>query len=489
MATESKSGNQLGELTRLAQDKFGPLSDAEILLLEKIPVGEEAKCSALDDKGDDVKAADSWTEKRKVRAEVLCWICMDGEARKHIHWRGIRIYGADVIDPLELSYVTIPFPLIFNHCRFKEPIVLSGSELSELEFPGSTVNYLKADGLIVKYCLFLRDGFVANSEVRLRRVQIGVDLGCDGTFTAPRQEDSRPTNLAERGKPEIDTALSAQGIVVKGAVFLSNNFAATGEVDFTSAQIGGPLVCTADFKNATLKLTDASSSTLWDEGATWPPESKLDLDGFAYGRISSSKPIDVDARLGWLALQSKTPFHSRSYLQLAKVLRESGDSKGALRVLQRMEKLRRCVEGSAPWRGAPRLSFIKRWATASWSAILRWTIGYGYRPAIAVWWLIFLILLGWAVFGYSASTMVPTDKDAYSDLKGGNARPAHYPTFSPAVYSLENSLPLVKLGQTEKWQPDPATHVLIWFVRGQILLGWFLATFFLAGISGIVHKE
>lgn len=91
--------------------------------------------------------------------------------------------------------------------------------------------------------------------------------------------------------------------------------------------------------------------------------------------------------------------------------------------------------------------------------------------------------------------MVPTEKEAYQQFKylaTEGQVPAHYPTFSAPVYSLENSLPLVKLGQAAKWQPDPAPDGwawVRWFLRGQILLGWLLATLFVAGVNGIVHKE
>jgi len=33
------------------------------------------------------------------------------------------------------------------------------------------------------------------------------------------------------------------------------------------------------------------------------------------------------------------------------------------------------------------------------------------------------------------------------------------------------------------------TRHVRWFLWGQILLGWLLATLFIAGVSGIVHKE
>lgn len=81
-------------------------------------------------------------------------------------------------------------------------------------------------------------------------------------------------------------------------------------------------------------------------------------------------------------------------------------------------------------------------------------------------------------------------------------------------------MPLVKLGQDERWQPDPSPSlqsrvpattrwgkfkyyvlerpipdkaispgVLRWFRWVMIVLGWVLATFFVAGLSGIIRTS
>jgi hypothetical protein len=70
---------------------------------------------------------------------------------------------------------------------------------------------------------------------------------------------------------------------------------------------------------------------------------------------------------------------------------------------------------------------------------------------------------------------------------------AAYPTLNPFIYTLENALPLVKLGQDEKWAPDcrhTATSLLTsyWFLMWSrwilILSGWFQATVLAAALSG-----
>jgi hypothetical protein len=49
------------------------------------------------------------------------------------------------------------------------------------------------------------------------------------------------------------------------------------------------------------------------------------------------------------------------------------------------------------------------------------------------------------------------------------------------LYTLENSVPLVKLGMDEKWMPDPKHKPQPWFPQFRWLdwLGWFNSYWFL----------
>ncbi len=103
---------------------------------------------------------------------------------------------------------------------------------------------------------------------------------------------------------------------------------------------------------------------------------------------------------------------------------------------------------------------------------------------------------------------MPTDKDAYTSFKLYRQLPAHYDGFHALIYSLENSLPFVKLGQVDHWQPDPRPMAFVWcstvyrftvcaslagalrcFQWFQILSGWVLGTLFIAGVTGIIRKD
>ncbi len=400
---------------------------------------------------------------------------------------------------------------------FKNPPQVAGA--------GVTLN---ADRATVKAGVFLSGGFVSEGEVRLLGAKIGGDLVCSGgTF-----KNHSPQGLTSDGD-----ALTADGVSVASNLLLGNSYS-EGNLRFLDARIGGVLTCIGgtfetlnlrraaikdaffwqkiqNIERANLDLTDASVAALFDESKSWPAPGHLALNGFIYERISDG-PVDADSRLDWLARQ--TDLKPQPFRRLAQVLKDLGDDDGARVVLVEMERRKR---------------------TGDWSSsILRFTTGYGYHPLWALWWLGGLGALGWIIFrrGQLARTMTPTDADAYKVQAASGQPPEHYPRFSPMVYSLENSLPLVKLGQVDKWQPDPNSHssvptekwvagllnwsksrtpasgqlralinkCLTWieylsnatrspvFLRRfywlQVVLGWVLATLFAAGIAGLVQK-
>lgn len=369
---------------------------------------------------------------------------------------------------------------------------------------------LTADGLRVNGRVGMGPGFRAAGEVFLIGAQIEGDLDCGGgEFKNP------PIPNAISGR-----ALSAHRITVKGNVFIRSGFSSQGEVSFSGASIEGNLEATraelegelnletarirgalmlqnlADPKNFQLTLTNASVGALADETAAWPQRGNLLLDGFVYQRFSGPAPKDSESRLAWLSLQRQ--FLPQPYRQVARVLRDEGEDAKSVQVLYEMERLR--------W--AQRASL----AVKPWNFLLRYVIGYGYYPARALLWLIGLVLVGFLLFtaGFYVGSMVPVDKNAYAYFFEKDSLPSHYERFHALIYSSENSFPLVKLGQVDRWQPDPAArslsspgdsmaarflYLLIapsflrWFRWGQILAGWFFATMGIAGLTKLIRRD
>jgi hypothetical protein len=556
---------------------------------------------------------------------------------------------------LDLSFVSVPFPLRLYRCRLTDDANLISADLPALSLAGSRVLSLTADRVNVKGSVFLRDGFSAEGEVRLVGAQIGDQLDCSaGTFKNPGGPALSADGTSVKGSIFLSDDFGAEGEVglrdaqiggtlhcvggkfknpgkdalsadranVKGGVFLTDGFGAEGTVRLLGAQIGGNLECDggtfrnpgeealgadgADVKGSlflrhgfsaiggvrllgaqiggnldcgggslseviaenaeirgtllwqsveatSLDLINASAGSLVDDEKSWPGKGNLFPDGFVYGHISGDSPRDAKTRLKWLALQDR--FVPQPYRQLAKVLRETGDEDGAVTVLQEMERLRRKRDD-------------RTWPARLESGVLRRTIGYGYNPLLEVYWMAGLSGLGWILYrrAYLAGNIVPKEEGAYESFKRDGQPPDHYTTFAPLVYAVENSLPLVKLGQEDTWHPEPnaenavprqrswptslgrprvwarfrwlqstliwsgvkpdpnpggplrplqrflvfcglqppanreaprsklsrwltSPRFLHWFLWIQILLGWLLATLFLAGVTGVVRKE
>jgi hypothetical protein len=129
--------------------------------------------------------------------------------------------------------------------------------------------------------------------------------------------------------------------------------------------------------------------------------------------------------------------------------------------------------------------FLVRW--------LKRSIGFGYQPQRAVWGLFGLWLLGTVLYSHADArrAFVPNDKEAAEYVCAHQTPPDYYPRFNPMIFSLENALPLVRLGQGDKWQPASSAtgmanvlRLMIWI---QVVVGWLLATLFVAALSGLVQ--
>ncbi len=416
------------------------------------------------------------------------------------------------------------------HCIggvFKNPPTLA-KDGQALEGGGRA---LSADGVDVKGDVLLGQGFTAEGEVRLPGAQIGGQLTCiGGAF-------KNPPKLAKDGKAleGSGTALIADGVDVKGDVFLRQGFTAEGEVRLPGAKIGGQLSCTGgtlgalaiqaaairghflwvnipNSNAATLDVRSASAGGIVDEERSWPASGNLFLDGFEYKRISKG-PSDAKTRLEWLARANQ--FTLQPYRQLAKVLREAGDERGAKRVLYEMERRLWRHEAELAvkegredrrWWARMRGRLLSWWLTAK-AYILKITIGYGIYP-LRVWEaLAFLTALGFLFFrlGYFHGAMTPIPANtagqaAYHLFKSNGRRPEGYPAFNSLAYSVENTIQVLRLGQSHYWAPDPSPQgagrapfpsptFLTWFRWVQIVFGWVLVALFLAGVTGIAQRE
>ncbi len=194
--------------------------------------------------------------RRRIQAGHLRRCC--GKLKERVDPRGISLRNLLIEGQLDLSGMTVPFPLWFDSCMFDEALVVEGAELHELalrdceRLPG-----LLANGVRIRRDLDLsysrvtgehqtRASTSGTSAIWLCESDIGGRLLCIGTAvdTAGRR------------------ALHADRMRTGGAVRLTDGFTASATVRMAASSIGGTLdlagACIDSPEGAALTLDDAA---------------------------------------------------------------------------------------------------------------------------------------------------------------------------------------------------------------------------------------
>jgi hypothetical protein len=283
------------------------------------------------------------------------------------------------------------------------------------------------------------------------------------------------------------------GAVFAGDVFLGG--AKIGRIDLHGARIAGELNLApptptweeqAGVKSR-LNLQNASCDVIQDsdQEGVWPAE--IELDGFTYrrfGGLGSDAQHSIVHRdpqwfVDWLAKDA--PYTPQPYQQCANVLRDMGHPEMATHVLyQGRERERREALKTGNNPRATRLFLLKC------------LIGYGYGH------LLFWRPLLWGIALTTLGALLPEIADLWPALAGESSRWCtdveagspivclHQQSFGwRFLFSLDMLLPIVELSREHSvLQAGLDGLAYGWFVI-QGLLGWVLALFLIAGLSGL----
>ena len=494
-------------LIKMAGERFGNFTDAELRMLRAAPTRELAWASKSEDPEDplnDVAKAETWGKERTVRAELLAWLLSDAEASKLVHPSGVGLAAARIVGKLDLSYLEVIHPLTLLDCLVSGGIDFSHARMNSIDLRRSWTGTIDGDLSTVQGDLDLRFG--RYDSISLFRAEIDGNLDCSSS----RLAGDRPLAAAlaaingdvvlhdgveTAGIIDLRLAKIGQSLSVNHARFIGRS---ENGLNAERAAIGGTLYWVDITKTAhtELDLSDAHAASVWDDEKSWPTPGNLYLDGFSYESFSGGS-LGGAARLRWLRLQPLAmQAQPEPYHQLAHVLRNEGREEGAVQVEIARENALIAYGGvnTASW---------------LWREALRVTIGYGYRPLRALWWILSFVLLGAVLFrwGYGAGLITPTEETAYHAFIESGAPPRHYPPFSSFVYSLENFLPVVDLHQGTYWRPNPHHHpsnrrskvkwadntlsarLLRCYLWIHILAGWTITPLLFAGLAGLLLND
>jgi hypothetical protein len=537
-------------LIALAAKYDGKLSDGELEVLRR-SAGSAGLHSSL-----------PLTAKLNIRPEFLRWLATDAAAADFIDPRGIRVFCAQIIGDLDLEKCTIPMALEIVHSEISGQIKLDSATTQSIAVRHVTANAFCADTALIHGSVDLSNSVLSgNSSITGSKIEghllfhelnlqnSGIALTLDGSIVqgyvfmderfnclgSVRLHSVQMSGLdcSRANLPNQQGSFSLDGAKIGGDVFLQavncrgefrlSGASITGDLDFCEAKIEslvcpnmrleGDLILTSTTCKA-LNLLGASVKTLRDSPGSWPSPGWLTMDGLTYTELnlletppvstkdeltydeivsrcrSTTRPLNIDDRIKWLRLQEgehlKDP---QPWTQLASYLESQGHKRNAREVLYQF---------------ALEQAKDRNRATKLWLTIFAWLEEQPFR---ILWSIVFLLVIGSLTFGTASSLgiIAPKEKDAYAAWAKGEPYPNAYPLFDPVIYTLENELPLVKLGEDDKWGPDskrtckkePATNnsiccssisasyvFLTWSRWLLILLGWMQATVLAAAVRG-----
>jgi hypothetical protein len=388
-------------------------------------------------------------------------LVLDGSYTNSIHANGIRVDGMSMSGGFHVKgWVWLQEAHLGNFAAVDGHFQYAPDNENFLAAYRNVLNLIGAD---IKGSVYMIDGFEADGSVIFGGTKIGGDLNFDSA------------HFLNSGQ----TALDFSGASIAGGVVLASSeiqripsekggyVIVDGQVRFDGAHIGNILVSQVIFRGkpgdhhglsagsanvggvflwrdvvmengAQLDLRGASIGSIVDQERSWPSAGNLNIDGLTYSGFASPEPNDApgDAttRLRWIARQSG--YHPQPYRQLAKVLRESGDDAGAVKVMIESGDRRYSQNGI--------LGRLLGW-------FLKVTIGYGHRPMLTIMWSFAIVILGWAVV--SAAKLANVMRPTYPENAPADS-PRRYERLYPMLYSIDIFVPFVNLHQEHYWWPD-----------------------------------
>jgi hypothetical protein len=250
----------------------------------------------------------------------------------------------------------------------------------------------------------------------------------------------------------------------------------------------------------------------------WPTKGNLLINGITFAGINVSEDpsrdslqstgisgLRISTPVDYIAFLSRMPqFSSQPYREVARFLEASGDSDGSAEVMIAMEDAKFHNEIAVSVKASRAFASLYQEISSSVivAAVMKIVIGYGYYPMLALFWSVLVVVIGWYIVKKADEAKLMKASEENTQIRYG--RKVYDEPLNYFLYSLNIFLPVVDLHQEKNWWPDvnktgririlgrslelsgALVRTILWI---QILLGWLLSGFFLAGISGLVKHS
>lgn len=285
-------------------------------------------------------------------------------------------------------------------------------------------------------------------------------------------------------RPNEESAFGGDGLEVKGGAFFTGA-SVYGRLKLFDCKIDGQcafiqvtlhsgnepialglgaaeldeLILVPEVISGAVDMRHGTVRTLWDaeeDRFVGHPPRILRLEGCRY---SFREPLDAKRRLAWMKGAEGEAYLPGVYVELAEAFRRVGQSGDARAVLIDGERQRRKQFSRFEPRGL-------------WQDLLGLSIGYGYRNWLAGVWLVGLVLLGALAFTIGEDSFNPVHKSNID--------------FSPWLYSIDVTVPILDLDQERLWVPK---GVNAWVSLFLSISGYALATAVIAAAAGLLNRD
>lgn len=475
-----------------------------------------------------------WGPERTVRASAIARLLLDGPPADPGRVSCLKLSGARISGPLNLSGGRVAPYVELHNCQFEEQILVPECAFTTVRMVRCAIPRIEAARLHTDGDLHL-PGCSVPGGIRLTDAHIGTDL---------------LLNRLEAGPDRQARAIAADGLTVAQDVE-AELIRTTGEISLRSARIGGRLSLRgSSLRNGTGRYAlNAARITIehtlylssgWESrsltGTGTPPtgvrtrhftcDGGVRLDDGRFGnaividrsRFSLTTSQELSLRrvqTPELRFTPETPPTGRIVLAGARVqnlvteaacwpgpglidlsdftyesLRPTGPFPLEARLEwlasatpeynpEPYEQLATALRADGLDDDAREVLLAKQrrrretlpLASRLWGYAQDITVAYGYRPGRAAVWMVVLWALGSVCFA-----LYPPP-----EIKHGEA-----PNWNPALYSLDLLLPVVDLGQGGAWKPSGWEQ---WVAALLVLLGWVLATTVTAGASRMLRRS
>jgi len=441
--------------------------------------------------------------------EIGQHLVMEGKMDQPTKFAAVDLTGAKIDGDLSLHSATVEGTLMMNGVHVGRHLYMGGKKDQPAKFAAVDLSNAKIEGQLNL------DGATVKDELKMTDIEVGRDLFMHGdrklptTFTTVDLSNAEIDGRLVLDGATFDGTLTMNGLQVGQALFMRGIHSSAADLGVMASlqylQVGTTLdlrgakfarldlsgsKVTSEFRltaqswsgDESLILRNTSVSVLHDEEDAWPRH--LELDGFTYDRLGgvAERVVDPSRRrndrpnrwyIDWL---DRDPTYSpQPYEQLAEVFRKAGEPAMARGILYAgRERARR--EARAASSHSERATKLRAGLRYLGMSLLKWTIGYGLglRYFLCLLWIAVLTGIGMVFLHYDGTAVL--EDGATAQLNFGDS----------LVYSVQQLIPFVEF---EKFEQVQLGSLAKWYFYLHKALGYVLAIFLGAGLSGLTQKS